>query len=200
MIGLTSRRRPFQTLSSEIVWACPWYRVRQDAILTPDGQSGTYNTVEKDDAVWILPVTTDGRIPLLYHYRYTIDAWCWEIPAGSSQPGYSLEETARRELREEVGGDAAVLEYIAPYYLANGICNEKGHFFLATGVTLGAPRHEPAEVIEIHLFPINTVLEMAHSHLISDGPSALAILLCAGRLKAIAADGPTVGAPLLGQV
>jgi ADP-ribose pyrophosphatase len=160
--------------------------VRQDAILTPDGHPGTYNTVEKRDAVWILPVTVDGRIPLLYHYRYTIDDWCWEIPAGSVENGRTLEETARLELLEEVGGVAQSLEYIAPYYLANGICNERGHFFLATGVALGAPAHEAAEVIEIHLHAIADVLAMTQAHQITDGPSALAILLCADRLRALA--------------
>lgn len=183
---LSDRERPFQTVSSAIVWSCPWYRIRQDAILTPDGAPGTYNTIEKSDAVWILPVTIGGLIPLLYHYRYTIDTWCWEIPAGSVEPGRSLEQTARTELREEVGGVAGKLEYIAPYFLANGICNEKGHFFLATNVTLGPPAHEAAEVIEIHSLPILEVLEMAHAHRISDGPSALAILLCADRLRLLA--------------
>jgi ADP-ribose pyrophosphatase len=186
MTSSANHRRPFQTLSSAIVWSCPWYRVRQDAILTPDGRPGTYNTVEKSDAVWILPVTVDGRIPLLYHYRYTIDDWCWEIPAGSVENGRTLEETARLELLEEVGGVAQSLEYIAPYYLANGICNERGHFFLATGVALGAPAHEAAEVIEIHLHAIADVLAMTQAHQITDGPSALAILLCADRLRALA--------------
>jgi ADP-ribose pyrophosphatase len=186
---MNNRTRPFQTVSSEIVWSSPWYRVRQDAILLPDGSTGTYNTVEKDDAVWILPVTVDAKIPLLYHYRYTIDTWCWEIPAGSVEGGQSLEQTAHAELREEVGGVAQSLEYIAPYFLANGICNEKGHFFLATGVTMGAPAHEPAEVIEIHVLSIARVLAMVQAHQISDGPSALAILLCADRLRALAASG-----------
>jgi ADP-ribose pyrophosphatase len=192
MTHSSDRRRPFQTLSSAIVWSCPWYRVRQDAILMPDGRTGTYNTVEKSDAVWILPVTVDGRIPLLYQYRYTIDDWCWEIPAGSVEDDRTLEETARIELLEEVGGVAQSLEYIAPYYLANGICNERGHFFLATGVELGTPTHEAAEVIEIHLHPIADVLAMVHAHQITDGPSALAILLCADRLRALA--GQTSGA------
>ncbi len=183
---MRTHERPFQTLSSDIVWSCPWYRVRQDAIVTPDGQPGTYNTIEKSDAVWILPVTSEGTIPLLYHYRYTIDTWCWEIPAGSVENGRSPKETAQAELLEEVGGTAQQLDYIAPYFLANGICNEKGHFFLATGVTLGAPAHEPAEVIEIHTLPIQRVLAMVSAHEISDGPSALAILLCRERLLALA--------------
>jgi ADP-ribose pyrophosphatase len=175
--------RPYQTLSSRVVWSCPWYNVRQDEIITPDGRPGVYNTIQKADAVWIIPVTTDGRLAMLYSYRYTIDDWCWEVPAGSVKPGQSLEEAAREELLEEAGGTAATMDYIAPYYLANGICNEVGHFFLATGVTLGAPTHESAEVIKIQLKPIVEVLHMARTHQITDGPSALGLLLCAPRLE-----------------
>ena len=48
---------PFKTVSQKIVWACPWYSVRQDEIVLPDGRPGLYNTVQKDPAVWVLPVT-----------------------------------------------------------------------------------------------------------------------------------------------
>lgn len=174
--------KPYQTLSSRVVWSCPWYQVRQDEIITPNGRPGVYNTIEKSDAVWIIPVTADGQIAMIRSYRYTVDNWCWEVPAGSVKPGRSLEETAREELLEEVGGTAAMLEYIAPYYLANGICNEVGHFFLATGVVLGEPHHEAAEVIEVHLKPIDEVLKMARTHQITDGPTALGLLLCADQL------------------
>ncbi len=176
--------RPFQTLSSRIVWACPWYRVRQNAIITPDGRPGEYNVIEKADAVWIVPVTPQGEIVMVYQYRYTIDTWCWEVPAGSLETGQTLEEAARLELWQEVGGVAARLEYIGRFYLANGICNEVGHIFLATGVVLGEPRHEPAEVMSVHRHPAAKALDMARSGQISDGPSALALLLCADRLAA----------------
>ena len=43
-------------------------------------------------------------------FGYTIDAWCWEVPAGSLEAGQTLEEAARRELWQEVGGVAAQLE------------------------------------------------------------------------------------------
>ncbi len=154
----------------------------------PDGRPGIYNTIEKSDAVWIVPVTTDGRLAMVYQYRYTIDEWCWEVPAGSVKPGQSPEEAAREELREEVGGEAETLTYVGRYYLANGICNEVGHIFLATGVTLGAAHHEPAEVMQVHLKPVAEALEMARTHQISDGPSALALLLCAEQLRRESTD------------
>ncbi len=186
---MTMTLRPFKTVSSRIVWSCPWYRVRQDEIVTPDGQPGVYNVIEKVDAVWIVPVTADGRIAMVHQFRYTIDEWCWEVPAGSVKDGQTVEAAAREELREEVGGDAGALEYIGQFYLANGICNEVGHIFLATDVRLGQPHHEAAEVIEISLKSIPESLAMAQSGQISDGPSALALLLCAGRLTKLMPDG-----------
>jgi len=178
--------RPFRTLSSREVWSCPWYRVRQDDIVTPNGQDGVYHVIEKADAVWIVPVTADGQIAMVRQYRYTVDDWCWEIPAGSLKPGQTADEAAQEELSEEVGGIAERLDFIGRFYPANGICNETGFFFLATGVALGATHHEAAEVMEVHLFTIEEALAMAQEGQITDGPSALALLLCADRLKALA--------------
>ncbi|MFO7664467.1 MAG: NUDIX hydrolase [Chloroflexota bacterium] len=185
---MTDRPRPFQILTTEIAWSCPWYRVRRDHINMADGRPGIYHVIEKADAIWIIPVTAGGHIVMVYQYRHTVDDWCWEIPAGSVKSGQSLEEAAREELGEEVGGDAANLEYISRFYAANGICNEAGHIFLATGVVLGRPRHEPAEVMSVHLKSIPDALAMARAHQITDGPSALALLLCAERLAEIQAS------------
>lgn len=179
---------PFQTLSSRIAWSCRWYRVRQDRIVLPDGREGEYNVVEKAPAVWVIPVTSAGSIALLRQYRYTVNDWCWEIPAGSVKPGQTLREAALEELREEIGGVAERLDYLGQSYIANGICNEIGYFYLATGVALGRPAHEAAEVIELHLLPIAEVLRMARANLINDAPSALVLLLAAGRLEALARE------------
>lgn len=176
-------KKPFTTISSQTAWSCPWYSIRQDEFSTPDGTQGVYNIVQKEAAVWIVPVTADGQIVIINHYRYTVDDWCFEVPAGSVKKGQTLEEAAREELREEIGGREANLKYIGQVYTANGICNEIGHVFLATGVVLGETAHEPAEIIEIHLKSITEVVNMAQTNQITDGISALAILLCANKLK-----------------
>lgn len=187
---MSTNVRPFTTLTSRIAWSCPWYRVRQDEIITPDGRPGVYNVIEKPDAVWIVPITTDLRVVMVYQFRYTVDEWCWEVPAGSVKPGQTIEEAAREELQEEVGGEAPALEYIGRFFLANGICDEVGHIFLATGVSIGAPHHEPAEVMSVHMKTIAEALRMALAGEITDGPTALALLLCADRLAAFRPDGP----------
>ncbi|MCA9919198.1 MAG: NUDIX hydrolase [Anaerolineales bacterium] len=177
--------KPFKTLSSKIAWSCPWYAVRQDEILLPDGSQGVYNTVTKATAVWILPITPQKEIVLCRSYRYTVDDWCWELPAGGVKPGQTLEEAALDELHEEVGGVCQSLEHLGQFYTANGICDEVGHYFLATGVTLGETAHEPAEVILVQRKPIEEVLAMALDGQISDAPSALVLLRAAARLRSL---------------
>lgn len=177
--------KPYQTKASRIVWSCPWYSVRQDEIVTPDGTEGIYNVVQHPGAVWIIPVTTAGEIVLIYTYRYTVDDWCFEIPAGSIKPGQTREEAAAAELLEEVGGTAAAISYCTRFYTMNGIGNEEAYVYLATGVVLGRPCHESTEIIEVCPKPIAEVLRMAQANEISDGPSALALLLCADQLRAL---------------
>jgi ADP-ribose pyrophosphatase len=176
--------KPFKTVSSETVWSCPWYSVRQDSIMTPDGKSGQYNTVMMNPAVWVIPVTTAGEIVLIRTYRYTVDDWCWEIVAGGLQVGKSLLETAVSELQEEIGGVAQEWHHLGRFYTANGFCNEEGHYYLATGVELTeSTAHESTELIEIHPFPIPKVLHMARTGEITDSPSVAALLVAEPRLS-----------------
>lgn len=174
---------PFQTLDSQIVWQCPWYAVRRDQILLPNGVHAEYNVVVKSQAVWVLPVTAQGDIVLVRQYRHTVQDWCWEIPAGSVKPGQTLAEAAHEELREEIGGVTDRLTYRGQFYTANGICNEVGHYFLAENVVLGEPAHEPVEVMDIHPTPIAEVFQLARSGQISDATSLLVLLLCEPHLR-----------------
>ncbi|MFO7684160.1 MAG: NUDIX hydrolase, partial [Chloroflexota bacterium] len=146
---------PYKTIASRTAWTCPWYSIRQDEIITPDGRPGQYNTVVSKPAVWVIPVTAAGGVVLIRTYRYTVDDWCWEIVAGGLQDGKSLLETAVAELREEIGGVAENWLHLGRFYTANGFSNEEGHYYLATGVTLSQPTaHEATEIIEIHTLPI----------------------------------------------
>jgi ADP-ribose pyrophosphatase len=51
----------------------------------------------------VMPMLTDGRILLAWHFRHASRGWQWEIPRGFAEPGDDGATTATRELREEVG-------------------------------------------------------------------------------------------------
>jgi ADP-ribose pyrophosphatase len=173
----------WQTLDSKYLWQSRWYNLRQDRLRTPEGREFTYTLVDHPGAVWIVPVTAEGLVALIWQYRYPVDDWCYEVPAGSISPGLTPEDAARRELMEEVGGRAADLRCIGQFYTSNGISNETAYVYLASGVELGETHREPTELMEIRLVPVADALRMACEGEISDGPSALALMWCKPLLR-----------------
>ncbi len=169
--------RPFATLSSRYLWQSRWYNVRQDRLQSPEAGEFDYTVIEKPVAVWIVPVTADGHVVLIDQYRYPVDDWCLEIPAGNVEPGIDPVSMAARELREEIGGQAGRLVRLTDFYTMNGIGNEVALVFVALGVRLGTPDREPTEYISLREVPVEEALHLARSGQIKDGPSALALLL-----------------------
>ena len=159
--------------------------LREDKIEVPGGKRKRFAYMERTDAVIIVPVTRAGEMVLINQYRYTLDEWCLEVPAGGThdKPNESLEEVARAELREEVGGRCKSLTYVDYLYSASSLTDEKCHVFLAQGVTLSEAAREASESIEIRLLPIAEALMLVHAGEMKDGQCALAILLCEPLLR-----------------
>jgi ADP-ribose pyrophosphatase len=181
---------PWETLGSRYIWRSEWYNLRQDRLRTTEGHEFTYTVIDHPGAVWVVPLTADGQVVLIRSYRYAVDAWCYEVPAGGLPPGLGAgqkeaeaEKVARRELLEEVGGTAAELRYLGQFFTSNGISSEVAHVYLATDVVLGDTSREPTELMETELVPFEEALRMALEGEISDGPSALALLWCEPLLR-----------------
>ena len=157
------------------------FRLREDQVELARGKKTDYAYLERDEAVIIVPVTTKGEIVLLKQYRYPVDEWCLEVPAGGTHDtgDAALEEVARKELREEVGGTAKSLTYVTFFYSANALSDEKCHVYLAQGVELSKnPKTESTESIEKQLVPVEKAIELARSGGMKTAPCALALLLC----------------------
>ncbi|MCD6349096.1 MAG: NUDIX hydrolase, partial [Candidatus Korarchaeota archaeon] len=131
--------------------------------------------VRHPGSVSILPVE-DGHVYLIKQYRYPLDGYIWEIPAGTLEEGESPEECARRELEEETGLRAGRLEKMFEAYLIPGYGTEKMHFFLATELSQGEMHPEPSEKIEVHKLPLDRVLKMVRDNEIVDAKTVAALL------------------------
>src|ERR1700712_2721195 len=83
-------------------------RLREDDVELEGGKKIKYAYLERDEAVIAVPVTPDGEVVMLRQYRYPVDEWCLEVPAGGTHDSgdAALEEVVRKELREEIGGTA----------------------------------------------------------------------------------------------
>ncbi len=164
-----------------------WLRLRQDRVRL-DGSEGeiTFTYVDNEPAVIVVPVTAEGEVVLIRQYRYTVDEWCLEVPAGGTHDaeGVSLEEVARKELCEELGATCAGLDFVGMFYPNNGSSAQAFHVFFASGTQLGERQTlEDTEAIEIHPVPAGEALRLARGGQIKDGASALALLLCEDLLR-----------------
>lgn len=79
-----------------------------------------------DNAVEIVPIFKDGCILVCKEFRYAINDYCLEFPAGLIDAGETAEEAATRELKEETGIDVVeILGKLQAGYSSAGMTDEK---------------------------------------------------------------------------
>lgn len=164
----------------------PWLKLRQDRVQIEGGPEIDYIYRESRGAVLIVPVMPDGNMVLIKQYRYAVDDWCMEIPAGGlhDREGVAAEDVAREELHEEAGATCEALVLISSTYSNNSTTDEVMHTYLATGVALHEyVQYEPTEQIEVVVMPAAQAIEMARSGEMKDALSALAILQCEPKMR-----------------
>jgi ADP-ribose pyrophosphatase len=94
--------------------------------------------VGRGDAVCVVPYDPQrDEVVLIEQFRTSAlfngdPAWMIEVVAGLIEPGESLEEVARREMKEESGLDpVGPLLWINTVYATPGFCSERYHMFCA---------------------------------------------------------------------
>ncbi len=165
------------TLSSRIAYENRWTRVREDIIRRPDGSEGLYGVVERSDFVVVFPLHNDGHVTLVEQYRYPVRRRMIELPMGmwEQKPGEPPSSVAAGELAEETGLTAHAFQYAGEFFQGAGYSNQRGHVFLATGLTEGATRREVSEQdMSLHRVPLSQFEDM-----IRDGEIVDAITIAA---------------------
>ena len=144
------------TLSSRIAYENRWLRLREDIIRHPDGSDGLYGVVERADFVVIAAVGEGGGggedagrpwLAMVQQYRYPIAQRLWELPMGmwEQRPDATPETVARGELREETGLVATTMRAAGVLFQGAGYSNQKGHVFVARGLTQQQAAREVTE-------------------------------------------------------
>lgn len=175
---------PWKTRSSRAIYSNPWFSVREDQVLRPDGQEGIYAVVEKGLAVGVLALDQSLDVYLVGQYRYPTERYSWEIIEGGAEPGETSLQTAKRELKEEAG---LIAHSWAPlggdFQLSNCICTEIGNLFVATDLETTQAEPEGTEVLQLRKVSLSDALAMVESGEIQDTLSVIALLLYRYKLR-----------------
>jgi len=167
----------------------------------PDGQRFRRDIVRSRGAVAVVPLVDVGSdvgapaVILVNQFRPAIGREIVEIPAGMRDVDGELPiDTARRELIEEIGYDADVLEPLTMMHPSVGMTDSTTHLFVATGLRfVGDDRQGPEEsAMTTTTIALPVALARVADGTITDAKTALGLLL-ADRWLARRATG--VGAP-----
>src|SRR4030042_5814906 len=126
--------------------------IEKRTIRLPNGIEKEKVIVHPSNAVAILPVHGD-RCILLKQYRYAVDQYIFEAPAGTMEEDEDPIETAQRELIEETGFVAKTIVPKGFIYTTPGYTDEKIFLFEARDLSpseeFGKDEDELIEVISI---------------------------------------------------
>jgi ADP-ribose pyrophosphatase len=155
------------------------FDVDRDRVRMPNGREVTVDVIRHPSSAIILPVPEPGHVILIRQFRYAINQWLWECPAGSVDEGETPEQAAARECHEEIGQVPDTVVRLAAMYPTPGYCDEEMFFFRVSG--LSVPEHEAEqdedEDIEVRKFSLKDAREMVRRGEITDMKTVIALSL-----------------------
>ena len=134
-----------EKLSSERIFEGKVFDVERDRVRMPNGREVTVDVVRHPRSVVLLPIPEPRKIVLVRQFRYVVNRWLWELPAGSVDEGESPEEAARRECHEEIGQMPDTIVRLAAWFPTPGFCDEEMFFFRLSGLSTPAEAATPDE-------------------------------------------------------
>lgn len=147
-----------------------------------EGEIVVRDVLRHPGAVAVAAVDDEDRVLLIRQYRHPVRAFLWELPAGLLDlEGEDLETCARRELLEEAGVTAELLEPLVTLALSPGGTSERITVFRATGLHVDPDsRPHTGEAEERHLpqlwVPVAEAVRACLDGSISNATAVAAIL------------------------
>ena len=173
----TEFENPWKTIRSREIYDNPWISVREEDVLKPNGAPGIYGVVSfKNRAIGIVPIDSEGYTYLVGQFRYTLNAYSWEIPEGGGPMDETPLQTAQRELEEETGLKATTWQDLGRIHTSNSVTDEEGFLFLATDLTPGPSNPEDTEQLIIKRVSLKDAVAMVMSGEITDSLSMAGLL------------------------
>lgn len=167
-----------------------------DTVTLPNGATVDLEVIRHPGASAIVPLDWNGEVILVRQFRHAGGGYIYEVPAGKLDAGEAPETCAARELIEEAGVDAGVIDRLGSILTTPGFTDEVIHLFLARDLARAPQKLESDEVLTVERVPFARALAMCASGEIRDAKSLCALFLAERFLEA---ESRAAGDPLPDQ-
>ena len=159
-----------EVLSHERVYTGNVFAIDRDRVRMTNGREVAVDVVRHPKSVVLLPVPEPGHVILVHQFRYPVNRWLWELPAGSVDAGETPEAAAHRECHEETGLVPDTIVRLGGLYPTPGYCDEEMLFFRLSGLTTPQEAAAPDEDedIEPRVFRLADARDMIRRGEITD--------------------------------
>ncbi|XHX79748.1 MAG: NUDIX hydrolase [Stenomitos frigidus ULC029] len=172
-------REPPQRLKQRLLYQGRKFSFESSRYRLPNQTEGEWECIRHPGGALAVPVTAEGTLILVKQYRFAVQGRLLEFPAGTVEPGETLEATIQREIEEETGYHADRWQKLGEFFVAPGYSDESIHAYLAQDLTRleNPPSQDADEDIETVMMTIAQVEKAIQTGDITDAKTICSFVL-----------------------
>lgn len=168
---------PWTIKRTNDVYADPFIKVWRDDVIRPDGLDGQHVVVTLKPGVCVLAIDEQWNLHLTEEFHYGIGRNSVEGVSGGIEPGEDADQTASRELEEELGLRAKHWEYITTTDPFTTVVASPTRLYLASELTQFTSKPDGTEQIQHRVIPIEQCYQSVLNGEITHSPTSILILI-----------------------
>ncbi len=154
------------------------FEIKEVDLEFSSGKRRTHEIVDNDmQGVTLVPIKEDGTILFVREYLTGAGEYQLGLCKGGIELGHTPEETAQRELQEEVGYKAGRLDKLAEAFLHPAYTTAKTHIFLARDLKASKLTGDEGEELEVVPYPFKDFEKLIDNKVIHDARIIAALYL-----------------------
>lgn len=154
------------------------FEIKEVDLEFSSGKRKTHEIVDSNmQGVTVVPIMEDGTILFVREYHTGAGEYQLGLCKGGIELGHSPEETAQRELQEEVGYKAGRLDKLVEVFLHPAYTTAKTHIFLARDLQKSKLAGDEGEELEVVPYPFKDFEKLIDSKEIHDARIIAALYL-----------------------
>ena len=164
------------TINSRTAFQGKLLHVLLDTVRLPDGTETVREYIRHPGACMIIAFLDERTLLLERQFRYPLRRHFIELPAGKMEPNEDPLITAKRELREECGYEAARWRHLATLHPCIGYADERIELYLARELTHVGHELDDGEFLEVFPVTIDEALGWVRAGRITEAKAVTGLL------------------------